>query len=220
MERQPEPELMNEQTQAEAYAQADFAEPHENFITLFKEIFPGQSIEGDVLDLGCGPGDVIIRFARHFPNAKLLAVDGAEAMLALGQKAVDAAGLTQQITLQQAYLPNDSIPEKDYQAIISNSLLHHLNDPMVLWQTVKRYAKKGTRVFVMDLMRPRSENAAKELVDEYAAGEPEILRHDFYHSLLAAYTVGEVEEQLERQGILEFDVKPVSDRHFIVTGVW
>ena len=69
-------------------------------------------------------------------------------------------------------------------------------------------------------MRPRSESAAKELLEEYAANEPEVLKHDFYNSLLAAYTVGEVEEQLEREGILEFIVKPVSDRHFIVTGVW
>ncbi|WP_455202746.1 class I SAM-dependent methyltransferase [Kaarinaea lacus] len=219
MERQPEPDLMNGEEQALAYAEADFAEPHENFIELFKQSFPNQDIVGDVLDLGCGPGDVIIRFAKHFPQAQLLAVDGAEAMLALGQKAIDTAGLSKQITLQKAYLPTDALPEKNYQAIISNSLLHHLNDPQVIWQTIKKYARQGTRVFIMDLMRPRSESAAKELVDEYASAEPEILQHDFYHSLLAAYTVGEVEEQLEREALLEFVVKPVSDRHLVVTGV-
>ena len=219
MERQPEPDLMNGEEQALAYAQADFAEPHENFVELFKQSFPGQIIDGDVLDLGCGPGDVIIRFAKHFPHSQMLAVDGAESMLALGQKAVDAADLSNRITLQKAYLPTDSLPEKNYQTIISNSLLHHLQDPQVLWQTIKQYASKGTRVFIMDLMRPRSESAAKELVEEYARDEPEILQHDFYHSLLAAYTVGEVEEQLEREALLELSVKPVSDRHMIVTGV-
>lgn len=220
MERRPEPDLMDEEEQALAYAQADFSDPHENFIDLFKQNFPNHDIDGEVLDLGCGAADVTIRFAKRFPGAKILAVDGAEAMLNLGQKAIDAADLGNQITLQKVYLPADSLPEKNYQAIISNSLLHHLQDPLVLWKTIKRYAKPGTRIFIMDLMRPRSEDAVKELVDEYAADEPLILKRDFSNSLMAAYTVGEVEEQLEREGLVEFNVKPVSDRHLIVVGTF
>jgi ubiquinone/menaquinone biosynthesis C-methylase UbiE len=218
MERRPEPELMEEEEQALAYAQADFSDPHENFIDLFKQNFTNHDIDGEVLDLGCGPADVTIRFAKRFPRAKILAVDGAEAMLGFGQKAIDAADLGNQITLQKVYLPDDSLPDKNYQVIISNSLLHHLQDPLVLWETIKRYAKPGTRVFIMDLMRPRSEDAVKELVDEYAADEPPILKRDFSNSLMAAYTVGEVEVQLEREGLVEFNVKPVSDRHLIVFG--
>ncbi|MCI0506172.1 MAG: class I SAM-dependent methyltransferase [Gammaproteobacteria bacterium] len=218
MERQPETELMNEEEQARAYALADFSEPHENFVELFKQSFPGVVVTGDVLDLGCGPADIAIRFAKRFPDCQILAVDGAEMMLKFGQEAIEAARLSRQITLKKIYLPTDSLPHKTYQAIISNSLLHHLQDPRVLWQTVKQYAQHGASVFVMDLMRPRSESAARDLVEEYAGNEPDILKRDFYHSLLAAYTVGEVEEQLEREVLLEFSVKPVSDRHFIVAG--
>ena len=226
MERTPEPDLMNEPAQAKAYAEADFIQPHETFVDLFKEKFsqqiksedPEKVLNGNVLDLGCGAADVTIRFAKRFTHCNILAVDGAEAMLTLGKKAVDAAGLNDRITLQKLYLPTESIKKQDYQAIFSNSLLHHLNDAHSLWQVIKTHVRKGTFVFIMDLMRPRNENGAKELMEEYARGEPEILRKDFYNSLLAAYTVGEVEEQLERERLIELTVKPVSDRHFVVYG--
>ncbi|HEX6174620.1 MAG TPA: SAM-dependent methyltransferase, partial [Candidatus Binatia bacterium] len=62
MERIPEPELMDEDEQARAYALADFAEPHNHFVELFRECFPDEAITGHVLDLGCGPADVTLRF--------------------------------------------------------------------------------------------------------------------------------------------------------------
>lgn len=222
MERTPEPDLMNEPAQAKAYAEADFSQPHENFVDLFKEYFSrqsnGQALKGNVLDLGCGPGDVTIRFAKRFPDCSILAVDGANAMLELGKKAVEAEGLSDRISFQKLYLPDERIDAQDFQAIISNSLLHHLNDPQSLWQTVKSNAQEGTFLFVMDLMRPRNERGAKELMQEYASDEPEILQKDFYNSLLAAYTIAEVEEQLERERLLELKVLPVSDRHLVVHG--
>jgi SAM-dependent methyltransferase len=81
MQRVPEPELMREDLQAKAYAEADFEEPHSNFIKLFQQNFPRVNIKGFVLDLGCGPGDISIRFARAFPKCAVHGVDGSEAML-------------------------------------------------------------------------------------------------------------------------------------------
>lgn len=70
----------------------------------------------------------------------------------------------------------------------------------------------------MDLMRPASREAAYALVAEYAAGEPAILRHDFLHSLLAAYRVDEVVAQLRDAGLASLTAKAVSDRHLLVHG--
>jgi len=225
MDRIPEPDLMIEKAQAKAYAEADFSEPHENFVDLFKEYYsrqndapPEESLNGNVLDLGCGPADVIIRFAKRFTHCNILAVDGADAMLEHARVAVNEAGMVDRISLQKIYLPDDPIKHQKYQAIISNSLLHHMKDPHNLWQVIKSYSQPGTFIFIMDLMRPRNEFGAKELVTEHASGEPEILRQDFYNSLLAAYTIGEVEEQLEREQMIDLKVLPVSDRHMVIHG--
>ena len=223
MQRIPEPDLMDDKAQARAYAEADFTEPHENFITLFKGQWPGRAISGRVLDLGCGPADISIRFARAFPDCTVEGVDGAAEMLACGAGAVAAAGMSHCIDLSHCYLPSERLMQQSYEAVISNSLLHHLIEPMTLWRTIAACTKSdvasGTPVFVMDLMRPQNHNEAKHFVSSYAGEEPAILQHDFYHSLLAAYTVDEVREQLNAAGLHALKVEAASDRHLIVAGL-
>jgi SAM-dependent methyltransferase len=218
MERTPEPELMNDAEQAAAYAFADFEEPHSRFIELFRETFPDEVVTGAVLDLGCGPGDITIRFVRAFPECVAHGVDGAAAMLAHGRSRLEREGLGERVRLIEGYLPGAALPLNGYDAVISNSLLHHLHDPMVLWQTLTAYVKPGAPVFIMDLLRPADRKQAQALVDEYAANEPDVLRHDFFHSLLAAYRCDEVAEQLRAAGLPGLSVRQISDRHLLVYG--
>jgi len=93
-----------------------------------------------------------------------------------------------------------------------------LPDPQVLWNSVRALAAPGAAVQVMDLMRPETESDASRLVDLYAEGAPEILRDDFYNSLLAAYTIDEVREQLSQAGLGRLRIDAASDRHWIVSG--
>ena len=159
-----------------------------------------------------------IRFARAHPDCIVVAVDGAAAMLKYGREAVNEAGLDDRIALIHDRLPGARLPHEMYDVVISNSLLHHLHDPMVLWQAVAAYAAPGAPVFIMDLMRPPTPEAARQLRDRYAAGEPEILQQDFYHSLLAAYTPDEVGSQLKAADMAQLRVEAASDRHLIVAG--
>ncbi|RJQ46386.1 MAG: class I SAM-dependent methyltransferase [Gaiellales bacterium] len=219
MERIPEPELMLDEEQARVYAGADFEEPHENFIEEFRLAFPDVVSCGFVLDLGCGPGDISARFARAFPECEVHGIDGSRAMLKFGRMIVGGdRGLEKRIRLCYGLLPDFDPPRDHYDIVISNSLLHHLADPMSLWDTARRLALPGAPVFVMDLMRPASADDAVRLVKAHAGGEPELLQHDFYHSLLAAYRLDEVREQLRAARLDHFVVQAASDRHLVAYG--
>ena len=139
MERRPELEMMNGPRHALAYAQADFAEPHDRFVALFQERFRDERIDGYVADLGCGPADVTIRFSRTYPDCIIQGIDGAENMLKHGRRDIADLGLESRITLHHGRLPEARLPRVSYDVIISNSLLHHLPDPMVLWDCIKSY---------------------------------------------------------------------------------
>jgi SAM-dependent methyltransferase len=218
--RTPEPELMDEAGQARAYAAADFDGPNTAFVGHVEAALGGQAITGRLLDLGCGPADICIRLARRHSSVLIDALDGSDAMLDCAREALAAAGhdIAARIRLLHARLPAPALDGAGYDTITSNSLLHHLHDPMVLWDAVRRTGRTGTRVVIMDLFRADSTAAAAELVDRYAAGEPEILRTDFYNSLLAAFTPDEVRAQLAAAGLAHFEVTTVSDRHLLVVG--
>jgi trans-aconitate methyltransferase len=218
MKRRPEPELMLGADQARAYAEADFEAPHRRVVELFREAFPGFAPRGEVLDLGCGPGDIAMRFARAFPRCRVLGVDGSAAMLARGHAALKRQpSLAARVRLVEGMV-QDWAPHRRHAVVVSNSLLHHLHDPMTLWSCVRRCAMPGARVFIVDLMRPPSAAAARALTRRHAAGEPDVLRRDFHASLLAAFTPKEVRAQLRAAGLQGFTVRPVSDRHLMVWG--
>ncbi|MDH3992373.1 MAG: methyltransferase domain-containing protein [Gammaproteobacteria bacterium] len=217
MERIPEPELMVDPEQVLAYARADFSKPHNLFIDLIIQRF-GPSLSGTVLDLGCGPGDICRRFARRFPNCRIHGVDASAAMLELAITDTRDQSLDGCITYIPAHLPKASLPLKHYDILVSNSLLHHLEDPAGLWKSIVNYGRTGTMVFVMDLLRPENCEQARQLQKEYAGNEPEVLQKDFFNSLLAAYRPGEVREQLAQHGLDQLRIEVVSDRHFIAFG--
>ena len=182
-------------------------------------MFPGVEPAGHVLDLGCGSGDVLLRFARAFPRASFTGVDGSQAMLdlAAGEIAKDD-DLARRVRLHRAVFPSEPMPRERWTVVMSHSLLHQLHRPEVLWQTIREVAAPGCAVFVADLRRPGSMEEARRIVAEDSANEPEVLRRDYYNSLLAAFEPDEVRLQLEAAGLRNLVVEPEGDRHMIIHG--
>jgi hypothetical protein len=75
----------------------------------------------------------------------------------------------------------------------------------------------GAVVYVMDLYRPETDEAARHIVEEAAAMEDSIVRRDFYNSLCAAFSPEEIRDQLKSAG-LDLQVTKVSERHMLIKG--
>jgi len=208
---------MEDEAQVLAYAAADFEEENQGFLDRFREYFP-EFTEGHILDLGCGPGDIPVRFARALPSCRITGVDASEPMIGLAGVAVKQAGLADRITFRCERFQGVSLIEP-VDAVVSNSLLHHVPNPLQFWYRLRQLVKPGSPVLVMDLLRPDSPEEAQAIVDRNAAKEPEILRRDFYNSLLAAFTEDEVAAQLAEMNLSRLIVDVVDDRHWVVSGI-
>src|SRR5579862_5457837 len=215
MDRVLEPEIMDGEVEADAYARADFSDSNQWYVDHLVREFAGHL--ANVVDLGCGPADVPVRLARAMPAARITAVDGSAAMLRRALEAVRAAGLHDRIHVHQGRLPDLALAEHSFDAVLSKDMLHHLPDPQVLWNEARRLGRPGGAVYVMDLMRPDSPLEAREIVERVSRDEDPVLKEDFYNSLCAAFTVEEVRAQL-RVAKLPLHVEQISDRHMRVRG--
>ena len=216
MERVLEPEVMDDPEQVLAYAEADFEEENQGFVDKFFTLYPDLE-SPHILDLGCGPGDIPIRVARRHAACRVTGIDASQPMIAYAEQAVQKAGVQDRVQFlcQRFQDVNLSSP---VDAMVSNSLVHHVPNPLRFWYSLKTLVKPGGRVLVMDLLRPESPEAAQTIVDEQAASEPERLQQDFFHSLLAAFTEDEVAAQLAELNFSRLMVDVPDDRHWIVYG--
>ena len=209
---------MEGRAQAEAYAAADFSAGDQAVIDRLVQLFP-EGLGPRLLDLGCGPGNISFRLARCWPDAEVLGLDGAAAMLELAelQRAASPAGFGR-LRFERVSLPAPQLAG-GYSAVVSNSLLHHLHDPAVLWHSVRQLAAPGARVYVKDLRRPPSAAAADLMRQRYLADAPPVLQHDYLASLHAAFTPEEVGAQLQAAGLGDqLQVAAVEDRYLEVWG--
>ena len=216
MKRILEPEIMDDEAQAIAYAQADFSASNQMFVERLLEDY--STTLKNVLDIGCGPGDIPIRLARAKPSIEITAVDASEPMVRLARRAVCDARLQKQIKVLKGRVPGLRLEAGDFDALLSKDLLHHLPDPAVFWEEVRRLAKKQTVVFVMDLLRPPTERQARNIVESVSGRESAILKRDFHDSLRAAFTLDEIRQQL-REASLSLDAAQISQRHLLIKGV-
>jgi ubiquinone/menaquinone biosynthesis C-methylase UbiE len=215
MDRVLEPEIMDGEAEAAAYASADFSDSNQAFVRDVVSSFPAHL--GQVVDLGCGPGDIAIRLSKAARTTRITAVDGSPAMLALARAALRAAGHDVRVKFMEGRLPGVALADGHFDLVLSKDMLHHLPDPQVLWSEVKRLGRPGAAVCVMDLSRPESPAAAHEIVERVSGGEHPLLKTDFYNSLCAAFTTDEVRAQLVVAG-LPLAVSQLTERHLCIKG--
>ncbi len=231
MERICEPELMDGPAQAQAYAAADFSATDQAFVERLVELVGPGGLDQPlrIIDLGCGPGNITFRLADRFPQAQVLGLDGAAAMLDLAKQTLSRHGdWLRRVSFASALLPLppgagltaelQAGSAAGFGAVVSNSLLHHLHDPQVLWRTVVQLAAPGALVLIRDLRRPASPEAIRQLVRRHASGAPKQLQQDYGQSLAAAFTLAELRAQLQQAGLTTLTARELGDRYLEVAG--
>lgn len=95
----------------------------------------------NVLDLGCGTGNISLKVKERFPNARITCVDMAENMIEIAKSKLASYN---DIEFKIADF-RDLDFQDDFDAVISSLALHHLQhqEKKLFYHTINRFLKKG-----------------------------------------------------------------------------
>lgn len=100
-----------------------------------------------VLDIGCGPGFLLIEIARLNPKAQLIGVDLSEDMLKIARRKAKENGFSS-MQFRQGAAENIPVPDAHNDAVVCLNSLHDFQDTEETLKEVYRSTKKGG-IFVL-----------------------------------------------------------------------
>jgi len=214
-----EPESMDTPEAASAYDEMNHQTVNQAFVDDYWCFNPIQTPahEQSVLDVGTGTAQIPLRLALKSPQLHITGVDISPHMLAVGQANIHRQHLGHRITLVEAGLQTLSTLGR-FPAIISNSVVHHIDEPRELLSCLKELLLPNGALFIRDLVRPAELSSLEQLVERYAADADPIQRKLFSDSLHAALTLRELKLMLKDLGWSHLQLRQTSDRHWTLWG--
>jgi ubiquinone/menaquinone biosynthesis C-methylase UbiE len=227
MPRTPEPEVMDSEQEARDYDAMDHGDVNANFCV---DLLALRARPRSVLDAGTGTALIAIELCRRAPEPTVEAIDLAGPMLARATRNVERAGMGGRIRLARRDATATGMPGAAFDTVMSNSLAHHIPEPLDLFTELLRLVSDGGLLFVRDLARPENAARVADLAERYAkvqegdssseAGAVHARQRAlFVASLHAALTADEVRARVARLGIPGSAVRMTSDRHWTLAHV-
>ncbi|HVK86624.1 MAG TPA: methyltransferase domain-containing protein [Kofleriaceae bacterium] len=140
-ERNPQAKEMADESMVRNLAsQADAIWPQE--LPLMRRYAPR-----DVLDLGCGTGEITVRMAELFPRARVTGVDLVEAHLERGR--TKAAGMSDRVTFQQADAFQLPFASASFDLVVCRHVLQAIPSPERVLAEMVRVARPGAMLHVL-----------------------------------------------------------------------
>jgi len=210
--RVPEPEVMDDSAEVEAYssaaAQAYLDKIDDTFVDRAVRLVAGWT-SGRALDIGTGPGQILLKLARRLPGWQFLGVDRSPNMIrqaraSLGSSPTHSSSVGAQhavpaLSARVQFFVGDGnrlpFPDAGFDLVMCNSVLHHLAQPQRLLAEVARLAKPDGAILIRDLRRP-SRLAYPLHVRWYGRHYSGLMYRLYCASVRSAYTVRELEALL------------------------
>jgi ubiquinone/menaquinone biosynthesis C-methylase UbiE len=117
--------------------------------------------QGEAVDLGCGPGHLVIELARQAPGLHVTGVDLSDEMLARAEGYGRRSGVGDRVSFRKGDVQQIPFPDGSLDLVVSTLSLHHWSDPVAVLDEVARVLRSpepaegrpGGAFLIFDLRR-------------------------------------------------------------------
>lgn len=123
--------------------------------------------EGNVLDIGTGPGWLLIKLSQKSQTLRLTGLDTSSSMVAKARENLAAAGLSEAIDVKEGNVDHMPFANDSFDTVVSTGSIHHWKHPTTGLNDVFRVLKPGGYALMYDLVSNTPPSILKETAREF-----------------------------------------------------
>jgi ubiquinone/menaquinone biosynthesis C-methylase UbiE len=111
---------------------------------------------GAAVDLGCGPGYLVVELARRAPELHVTGVDLSDEMLVEAEDYAQRQDMAQAVSFRKGNVQQIPFADDSLDLVVSTLSLHHWSDPVAVLDEIDRALRPGGSFLIFDLRRDLS----------------------------------------------------------------
>lgn len=122
---------------------------------------------GSILDIGTGPGWLLMKLHQLSPGSRIAGLDASPAMVTRARRNLVKAGFSHVIDVSEGYADHIPFPDGSFGTIVSTGSIHHWKDPAHGLNEVYRVLKHNGYALMYDLVSDTPESVLKETARDF-----------------------------------------------------
>ena len=168
------------------------------------------TLNGLLVDVGCGSGNLIVEIAQKYNNIDLIGIDISDEILELAKQRVIKNELNERVNFKIGNVENLPFSDNSIDFIISSLSLHHWSNPKMAFKELIRILKGDGLLLIFDFRRNSRKFFYGLMTFATKIVVPKTLKeiNEPLGSLQAGYTAEEIREILSLINIHSVEIKP------------
>lgn len=122
-----------------------------------------------ILDIGTGPGHLLLAMRKTLPDTELVGVDISPSMVAQAQRNIETYGRDPRIDVWVADANALPFADETFDRVVSTGSLHHWKDPIHALSEAHRVLKVDGYALLYDLVRDMPKAVCEEIRAQFGA---------------------------------------------------